>query len=70
VRCRTREVGIELPPQAPPRLIATILTARFGARAQPLADWLLELETQRYAPAPAVGLPALRRQFKRLPWPA
>jgi protein-glutamine gamma-glutamyltransferase len=70
VRRRTREVGIELPPQAPPRLIATILTARFGARAQPLADWLLELETQRYAPAPAVGLPALRRQFKRLPWPA
>jgi protein-glutamine gamma-glutamyltransferase len=70
VQRRVRERGIALPPQAPPRAIATILTARFGARAQPLADWLLELETQRYSPAPAVALPALRREFKRIPWPA
>jgi protein-glutamine gamma-glutamyltransferase len=70
VQRRVRERGIALPAQAPPRAIATILTARFGARAQPLADWLLELETQRYSPAPAVALPALRREFKRIPWPA
>jgi protein-glutamine gamma-glutamyltransferase len=70
VRRRVRELGIELPPQAPPRAIATILTGRFGEGARPLADWLLELESQRYAAAPAVALPALRREFKRIPWPA
>jgi protein-glutamine gamma-glutamyltransferase len=70
VQRRVRDRGIALPPQAPPRAIATILTARFGEGARPLADWLLKLETQRYAPTPAVALPALRREFKRIAWPA
>jgi protein-glutamine gamma-glutamyltransferase len=70
VQRRVRERGIALPPQAPPRAIATILTARFGEAARPLADWLLQLETQRYAPAPGVALPALRRELQRIAWPA
>jgi protein-glutamine gamma-glutamyltransferase len=70
VRRRASALGIAVPAQAPPRQIATLLTGRFGARAQPLADWLLKLELQRYAPAPRVGLSALRREFKRLSWPA
>jgi len=70
VRRRVRQVGVPVPDHAPPREIATLVTARFGAAAQPLADWLLELETQRYARAPAARFPALRRQFKRIPWPA
>ncbi|HKB55714.1 MAG TPA: DUF3488 and transglutaminase-like domain-containing protein [Ramlibacter sp.] len=69
-RRRVRELGIALPTQAPPREMATLVTARFGTGARPLADWLLKLETQRYAPAPAIGLPALRREFKRIAWPA
>ena len=67
---RVRGLGVAVPEHAPPREIATLVTARFGASAQPLADWLLQLETQRYARAPAARLPALRRQFKRIPWPA
>jgi hypothetical protein len=70
VRRRLRRAGLSVPPHATPREIATLLTGRFGASAQPLADWLLQLETQRYARAPAATLPALRRDYRRIPWPA
>ena len=46
-------------PTAPPRQIATAVTTRFGERASALADWLLKLETQRYARSPAVQPEAL-----------
>lgn len=69
-RRRVRELGIAVPPQAPPREIATLVTARFGAGGAPLADWLLKLEAQRYAAAAPVALPTLRHQFKRIAWPA
>ena len=62
--------GLELPAAAPPREIATLVTARFGERGHALADWLLKLEAQRYARTPATTLPALRREFKQLAWPA
>jgi hypothetical protein len=68
VRVRLQCAGIEVPPQAPPRHIATVVT-RFGPSAQPLAEWLLRLESQRYAHAPPVSLPALRRELNRFPWP-
>jgi len=70
VRRRLRRAGVPLPPHATPREIATLLTGRFGPQAQALADWLLKLETQRYARTPAATLPALRRDYKRIPWPA
>jgi protein-glutamine gamma-glutamyltransferase len=70
VRRRVRALGLHVPPQAPPREIATLLTTRFGDRARPLADWLVQLESQRYAARPPVALPTLRRQFKRIAWPA
>jgi len=70
VRRRVRRLGLPLPDHAPPREIATLVTARFGPAARPLADWLLKLEIQRYARSPAVALPALRREFTRIPWPA
>jgi hypothetical protein len=34
-----------------------------------LADWLLQLEAQRYARAPHSSLAALQRQYKQLAWP-
>jgi hypothetical protein len=61
---------VQVPPHAPPREIATVLTRRFGTDAQPLADWLLKFEAQRYARTPLVGMTQLRRDFKRIPWPA
>ncbi|NPC55682.1 transglutaminase family protein [Caenimonas soli] len=69
VRKRLDGAGIELPPAAPPRQIATAVTTRFGERASGLADWLLKLETQRYARNPAVSLKTLQREFKQLAWP-
>ena len=43
-----------------------------AALRQPLADWLLALERQRYAPPAAGGaatLATLRRDFHQLQWP-
>lgn len=69
VRTRLAGAGIALPPAAAPRQIATVVTARFGDDAASLADWLLKLETQRYARSPAASLPSLRRELKHLSWP-
>jgi hypothetical protein len=49
--------------------MAALATQRFGASAQPAHDWLLALEAQRYAPAPATALGPLRAEFRRLRWP-
>ncbi len=70
VRERLAQAGVPLAPSAGPRQMAAAVTARFGARAQPLADWLLRLEAQRYARTAAVPLPTLQREMTRLPWPA
>ena len=70
VRKRLSLAGLELPPAAPPRQIAQLVTGRFGDRAQALADWLLKLEMQRYARTPGASLPALQREFKQLAWPS
>jgi transglutaminase-like putative cysteine protease len=69
VRTRLAGAGIALPPAAAPRQIATVVTARFGDGAASLADWLLKLETQRYARSPAASLPSLRRELKHISWP-
>jgi transglutaminase-like putative cysteine protease len=68
-RRRLQQAGVELPPAAAPRRIATLVTGRFGDNAQALADWLLKLEMQRYARTPGASLAALQREFKELAWP-
>ena len=68
-RKRLRQTGLELPATSAPRQIATLVTRRFGASAQQLADWLLQLEAQRYSPAPRSSLAALQREFRRMAWP-
>lgn len=70
VRRRLGRAGVDVPSTAPPRRIAALVTARYGADARPLADWLLQLEAQRYAHRSDTSLAALRRQFKLIPWPA
>jgi hypothetical protein len=69
VRKRLAQAGIELPAAAPPRQIATLVTERFGEPGRALADWLLKLESQRYARNPGVSLGALRREYQQLSWP-
>ena len=68
-RKRLLKAGVELPPASAPRQIATLVTSRFGAAAKPLADWLLQLEAQRYSRQPHSSLAALQRQFNQLAWP-
>ena len=69
VRHRLGQAGVEFPPTAPPRQIATLVTLRFGEPGRALADWLLKLETQRYARNPGVSVASLQREFKQLAWP-
>jgi protein-glutamine gamma-glutamyltransferase len=68
-RRRLEQAGVELPPAAPPRQMAALVTRRFGGAAQALADWLLKLEMQRYARTPGASLAALQREYKELAWP-
>ncbi|MCW5322036.1 DUF3488 domain-containing protein [Verminephrobacter aporrectodeae subsp. tuberculatae] len=69
-RQRLAHAGLALPETLPPRAIAQQVRDRFGARSAALADWLLRLERLRYAPRAETGLHQLRREFRRLPWPA
>ena len=81
-RKRLGKVGIASTPATSPRQLASLVLARYGERGQGLHDWLMQLESQRYAyasdsPAGPVGsaqpqaaLHQLRQQFGRLPWPA
>jgi hypothetical protein len=68
-RRRLRRAGLEIGRATPPRQIANLVTTRFGQDARPLADWLLRLEAQRYAPTPAASLATLRREFQQIAWP-
>ncbi|HSH90049.1 MAG TPA: DUF3488 and transglutaminase-like domain-containing protein [Ramlibacter sp.] len=70
VQRRLGQRGVEVPPTAPPRQLATVVTGRFGEAGRSLADWLLKLETQRYARSPGTSLAALQREFKQITWPA
>ena len=68
-RRKLRAAGLDVPAHAPPRQIATLVTARFGEAGRGLADWLLALEAQRYAPGPHAALAPLQRRFTQLAWP-
>ena len=70
VRRQLARAGLQVPVTAPPRQLATLVTARFGVRAAALANWLLQLETQRYAPRHDVSLRGLRRELRHMDWPA
>jgi len=70
VRQRLADAGVPVPAACGPRQMAAAVTERFGPEGQALADWLLRLEAQRYARAPAQPLPALQRELNHLPWPA
>ncbi len=68
-RHKLRRAGVDTGTATPPREIANLVVRKFGDDARALAQWLLKLEAQRYAPAPGASLAALRREFHRIPWP-
>jgi hypothetical protein len=72
VRKRLRALGLASGDHTPPRELAAQLAARFpqDPAARALADWLLRLEAQRYAKHSPATLADLRRDYRRLPWPA
>lgn len=55
-----------------PRQLATQVLERYGTEGQPLYNWLLQLEAQRYASSPPGGTPLaqLKKQYAGLSWPA
>ena len=72
---RLRAAGLPVTRNSPPRQMAELLQQGLGAadpRVAVLRDWLLRLETLRYAPADlaaGIKLLGLRREMRRLPWP-
>jgi transglutaminase-like putative cysteine protease len=68
-RKRLAQAGMQLPPASAPRQMAKLVTSRFGGDAKPLADWLLQLEMQRYSRGPCSSLATLQREFRQLAWP-
>ncbi len=67
---RLRARGLALADSSPPRRLADLAQERFGEQGAALCAWLLRLEAQRYARHPARDLATLRREFRRLAWPA
>jgi hypothetical protein len=69
-RRKLDRAGLALPASAPPRQMAQLVTEKFGEQANGLRDWLLQLESLRYARSPQGSLGALKQQFHQLPWPS
>ena len=64
-----RRAGLELSDNTPPRQMVRLLQER-GLAPQPICDWLLRMESWRYAPhSPTGQLGTLQREFRQLPWP-
>ncbi len=72
-RARLHKLGVESADHTPPRELAQRVQQRWGhaGAAAPLAQWLLQLEAQRYARPGASNttLASLQREFQRLAWP-
>ncbi len=68
-RKRLAAAGLPSHDATPPRELARLAHARWGSAAQALHDWLLRLETLRYAPNAerSTTLATLRAQFSQLP---
>ena len=72
---KLRAGGITIAANSPPRLMARQVQEHLGSadpRALAIGQWLLRLETLRYASAgtaAAVTLLVLRRELRQLPWP-
>ena len=82
-RQRLARAGIDSTDATSPRQLAGLLREKYaaqgGGKTQALCDWLMQLESQRYAgrpgsqpghPSPQQKLQQLKRQFRALSWPA
>jgi len=72
IQHRLKILGLSTVPNATPRALATQVQAHFGASANELVDYLLQLENFRYAkPSPHTqsNLNALRHALRNIKWP-
>jgi protein-glutamine gamma-glutamyltransferase len=76
-RRRLARAGVASNVAASPRQLASRVSEQFGASGQPLQEWLMQLERQRYARSAAPDRKAARAQlrqlqteYRRLSWPA
>ena len=67
---RLAAAGLTVAQHTGPRALAALARARWGEHARPLQDWLLRLESERYAKTPRQGLARLRRDWRNLAWPS
>ncbi|HMS26706.1 MAG TPA: DUF3488 and transglutaminase-like domain-containing protein [Burkholderiaceae bacterium] len=73
VQQRLKELGLSTMPHTTPRTLATQVHTHFGASANDLVDYLLQLERFRYAkPSHSTNqsLNHLRLAFRNIKWPA
>jgi transglutaminase-like putative cysteine protease len=73
-RTRLQALGLDSADHTPPRELAHRVQQRWGRSeaAQRIAQWLLQLEAQRYSRPGAPDTPtlaALQREFRQLAWP-
>lgn len=68
-RKRLQSAGLELPAHLPPRSMASAVQARYGEEARSLYDWLMHVDSARYARHPDHALNGLKKEFARLQWP-
>ena len=78
-RKRLDRAGLESTEATSPRQLARQVRQKYGPPGQPLHDWLMQLEMQRYAREAAPATPShgqrqqlahLKQQFSRISWPA
>lgn len=71
VRKQLGKVGLVSHAGTSPRQLAKQVLERYGTGGQPLYNWLLQLEAQRYASSPSGGTPLaqLKKQYAGLSWP-
>ena len=72
-RERLQRLGLDTTGLTTPRALAHAVRARWGAEpaAEAVVDWLLALESQRYAPpARRAPLAVLQSGYRQLAWPA
>lgn len=66
---KLQQAGLQAAPHQSPRALAQALDERFGAAAQPVCDWLLQLERARYQGSGDTKiLVPLQHALQRLPW--
>ena len=71
-RKRLAQGGIDSTAATSPRQLARQVLANYGSQAQALHDWLMAMESQRYASSSAsqpMELTQLKQQFSQLTWP-